>query len=56
MQSERGGYGAFYRNLYAALTESEPSVVNVQQAAQVLDLIEKAYESSQTGRRIRYKK
>lgn len=53
MPSERGDYGAFYRNLYAALTEGEPLAVNARQVAQVLGLIEKAYESAQTGRRIK---
>ncbi|WP_165090159.1 Gfo/Idh/MocA family oxidoreductase [Neisseria yangbaofengii] len=51
--SERGGYGAFYRNLYADLTEGGPLAVNARQVAQVLGLIEKAYESVQTGRRIK---
>ncbi len=50
---ERGDYGAFYRNLYAAFTKGGPLAVNVRQVAQVLGLIEKAYESAQTGRRIK---
>lgn len=50
---ERGDYGAFYRNLYGALTEGEPLAVNVRQVAKVLRLIEKAYESAQKGVRVK---
>ncbi|WP_416190619.1 Gfo/Idh/MocA family oxidoreductase [Neisseria sp. CCUG12390] len=53
MKSVSGDYGAFYRNLYAALTENVPLCVDVGQVAQVLGLIEKAYESARTGRRIK---
>ena len=51
--SIRGDYGAFYRNLYAMLTESAALAVQPRQVAQVLRLIEKVYESARTGSRIK---
>lgn len=46
-------YQYFYDNLYSAMTENQPLAVTAEQAAQVLHLIEKAFESAETGCRIK---
>ncbi|WP_373742061.1 Gfo/Idh/MocA family oxidoreductase [Neisseria sp.] len=53
IESVRGDYGAFYRNLYDALVHGAALAVDARQVADVLDLIEKAYESAKLGMRIK---
>lgn len=49
----RGDYGAFYRNLYDVLANGAELAVKPQQAAQVLDLLEKAYQSAESKARVK---
>ncbi|MFC0323876.1 Gfo/Idh/MocA family oxidoreductase [Gallibacterium melopsittaci] len=47
-----GNYQAYYDNIYAALTANEPLQVTAFQAAKVLELIEKVYQSAENGQKI----
>ncbi|MBF0803968.1 MULTISPECIES: Gfo/Idh/MocA family oxidoreductase [unclassified Neisseria] len=51
-EGERGDYGAFYRNLYNVLANGAELAVKPQQAVQVLDLLEKAYQSAESKQRV----
>ncbi|ROV55455.1 Gfo/Idh/MocA family oxidoreductase [Neisseria chenwenguii] len=53
IESVRGNYDTFYENLYQAMNGKAAPVVQPQQVAQVIGLIEKAYESAEMGRRIK---
>lgn len=52
LETVSGNYQAYYDNIYAALTENEPLKVTAFQAAEVLALIEKVYQSAETGQKI----
>ncbi|OBX06400.1 Gfo/Idh/MocA family oxidoreductase [Gallibacterium genomosp. 3] len=52
LETVSGNYQAYYDNIYAALTVDEPLQVTAEQAAKVLDLIEKVYLSAESGRKI----
>ncbi|UOO82610.1 Gfo/Idh/MocA family oxidoreductase [Uruburuella testudinis] len=53
VESVPGDYGAFYRNLYDVLTGKADLAVTPDQAAQVLDLLEKVYQSAELGARVK---
>lgn len=52
IEGVRGDYGAFYRELYSALTEGKEPPVTIAQAEAVLELIEKVYQSAEEGRKL----
>lgn len=47
-----GNYQAYYDNIYAVLTQQAELSVTAEQAAFVLELIEKVYESAKCGRKL----
>ena len=47
-----GNYQAYYDNIYLALTQNEALQVTAYQAAEVLTLIEKVYESAELGQKV----
>lgn len=47
-----GNYQAYYDNIYATLTNNAPLAVTVEQAIDVLSLIEKVYQSAALGQKI----
>ncbi|MDO5639746.1 MAG: Gfo/Idh/MocA family oxidoreductase [Neisseria sp.] len=53
IESVAGDYGAFYRNLYEALIEGAALAVTAEQAADVLGLLEKVYQSAESGVRVK---
>ncbi|KGQ45102.1 Gfo/Idh/MocA family oxidoreductase [Gallibacterium anatis] len=55
LETVNGNYQAYYDNIYAALTSNEPLAVIADQAAIVLALIEKVYQSAETGVKINIK-
>ncbi|MFC0308470.1 Gfo/Idh/MocA family oxidoreductase [Gallibacterium trehalosifermentans] len=55
LETVSGNYQAYYDNIYAALTADEPLQVTAHQAAKVLALIEKVYQSAETGQKIAIK-
>ena len=52
-QNTETSYQALYDNLYLAITEHQPLAVTAEQAATVLSIIEKAFESAEKGQKIR---
>jgi scyllo-inositol 2-dehydrogenase (NADP+) len=50
--SEKGSWVTFYRELYKCISAGAPNPVPAEQAAQVIELIEAVYRSSEEGRRI----
>ncbi|WP_109078411.1 Gfo/Idh/MocA family oxidoreductase [Aggregatibacter kilianii] len=52
LEGELGNYQAYYDNIYAVLAENAPLIVTAKQAADVLDLIEKVYQSAKCGQKI----
>ncbi len=53
VESVPGDYAAFYHNLYDALVKGADLAVTATQAAAVLALLEKVYESAQGGMRVK---
>lgn len=50
--SVSGDYGAFYRNLYQVLHEGAGLAVTLSQVEKVLGLLDKAYQSAKSGKRL----
>jgi predicted dehydrogenase len=48
--TEAGNYMAFYDNVYEVLFKNLPQLIHPQQARDVIFIIEKAFESSESGR------
>ncbi|MDH3000119.1 oxidoreductase [Chelonobacter oris] len=46
IESPTAGYATYYDNIYAAITANAPLIVTVEQARQVLMLLEKCFESA----------
>ncbi|WP_373817977.1 Gfo/Idh/MocA family oxidoreductase [Glaesserella sp.] len=53
LESAAGSYQDLYTNLYQAIVEQQPLNVTAEQSADVLMLIEKAFESAQTGKKLK---
>jgi predicted dehydrogenase len=52
VETERGDYPAYYRNIYEAITGQSPLLVTPEQARDVLLILEAAMKSSQTKNRV----
>lgn len=52
LPTENGNYLAYYQNIAKAIRKQEPLMVNTEEAALTLDIIEAAIRSNKTGQRI----
>lgn len=50
--SEHGRWMSFYEQMHTSITEGTPVPVSAEEAADVIELIEAAYQSSSEGRRV----